>query len=130
MASELRVNTLKDASGNNSVATSVVSNGTAKAWVNLTQVTTTSARDSYNVASLTDNGTGKVIVNYTSSMADTNYVGCMYQNAFNGTSADEFNNDFAGGFGTKATGSVSEHSYASATIDAALVDIIVFGDLA
>ena len=32
MASELRVNTLKDASGNNSVATSVVFNGTCKAW--------------------------------------------------------------------------------------------------
>ena len=34
MASELRVNTLKDASGNNSIATSVVFNGTAKAWGN------------------------------------------------------------------------------------------------
>ena len=32
MASELRVNTLKDASGNNSVATSVIAEGTAKAW--------------------------------------------------------------------------------------------------
>ena len=35
MASELRVNTLKDASGNNSVATSTVAEGTAKAWTNL-----------------------------------------------------------------------------------------------
>ena len=34
MASELRVNTLKDAAGNNSVATSVVASGSAKAWVN------------------------------------------------------------------------------------------------
>ena len=34
MASELRVNTLKDASGNNSVATSVVFAWCAKAWVN------------------------------------------------------------------------------------------------
>ena len=33
MASELRVNTLKDASGNNSIATSFVANGSAKAWV-------------------------------------------------------------------------------------------------
>ena len=32
MASELRVNTLKDASGNNSIATSVVHNGVAKCW--------------------------------------------------------------------------------------------------
>ena len=35
MASELRVNTLKDASGNNSVATSTVARGSAKAWVQL-----------------------------------------------------------------------------------------------
>ena len=32
MASELRVNTLKDAAGNNSVATSFVASGSAKAW--------------------------------------------------------------------------------------------------
>ena len=34
MASELRVNTLKDASGNNSIATSVVHSGSAKVWIN------------------------------------------------------------------------------------------------
>ena len=33
MASELRVNTLKDAAGNNSIATSFVAGGSAKAWV-------------------------------------------------------------------------------------------------
>ena len=33
MASELRVNTLKDASGNNSVGMSTVANGSAKQWV-------------------------------------------------------------------------------------------------
>ena len=57
MASELRVNTLKDASGNNSVATSVVFNGTAKAWVNFNGTGTIATRDSNNVSSLTDNGT-------------------------------------------------------------------------
>ena len=35
MASELRVNTLKDASGNNSVATSTVAQGSAKAWAHI-----------------------------------------------------------------------------------------------
>ena len=36
MASELRVNTLKDASGNNSIATSTVFNGSAKNWTLIT----------------------------------------------------------------------------------------------
>jgi len=131
MASELRVNTLKDASGNNSVATSVVSNGSAKAWVYFTGVSSTSARDSYNVASLTDTATGKTTINYTSSMANTNYAGSMYSNAHSGgTASDTFNNDYTGGFGSKATGSVSQVAYASSTVDADANDVIIFGDLA
>ena len=46
MASELRVNTLKDASGNNSIATSFVAQGSAKAWVNFNGTGTIAARDS------------------------------------------------------------------------------------
>ena len=37
MASELRVNTLKDASGNNSIATSFVAMVVLKAWMNMEQ---------------------------------------------------------------------------------------------
>ena len=40
MASELRVNTLKDAAGNNSIATSFVAGGSAKAWATLLQLDT------------------------------------------------------------------------------------------
>jgi len=74
MASELRVNTLKDASGNNSVATSVVSNGTAKAWVNLNQDAPQAVRGSNNVSSVADEGTGATQTNLTSATADANYA--------------------------------------------------------
>jgi len=74
MASELRVNTLKDASGNNSVATSVVSNGTAKAWVNINQDATQAVRGSNNVSSIADEGTGATQTNLTSATADANYA--------------------------------------------------------
>ena len=47
MASELRVNTIKDASGNNSIATSFVAGGSAKAWVNLNGTGTIATRDSF-----------------------------------------------------------------------------------
>ena len=73
MASELRVNTLKDASGNNSIATSVVFNGSAKAWINFNGTGTIATRDSYNVGSITDNATGTYTVNYTSSFSDAEY---------------------------------------------------------
>ena len=74
MASELRVNTLKDASGNNSVATSVVFNGTSKAWVNVNGTGTPSFNDSYNASSLTDVGTGSRRISYTTNMNNANYA--------------------------------------------------------
>jgi hypothetical protein len=73
MASELRVNTLKDASGNNSVATSVVFAGSAKAWINVV-ADGSSVTDSYNVSSHDDDGTGDGGVNFTSNMANQGYA--------------------------------------------------------
>jgi len=72
MASELRVNTLKDASGNNSVATSYVANGSAKAWGHLA-AGGASLPDSFNLSSIDDDGTGEYGLNYTSAMNSTNY---------------------------------------------------------
>ena len=73
MASELRVNTLKDASGNNSVATSFVANGSAKAWINFDGTASdAAARGSLNLASMTDSGTGIYVCNLTSAFANTN----------------------------------------------------------
>ena len=59
MASELRVNTLKDASGNNSIGMSYVANGSAKAWLNLNgsatfDVSDTEINDSFNIGSTVD----------------------------------------------------------------------------
>ena len=68
MASELRVNTLKDASGNNSVATSVVFGGTAKFWIK-PAADLASISDSYNVSSLDDDGTGNGGVNFSNAMS-------------------------------------------------------------
>ena len=73
MASELRVNTLKDASGNNSIATSFVAGGSAKAWVNFNGESTLSVRDSLNIGSVTDNGTGNYTNNFSSAFASATY---------------------------------------------------------
>jgi len=45
-----------------------------RAWVNFDGTNTVSIRDSGNVSSITDNGTGDYIVNFTSSMPDVNYA--------------------------------------------------------
>ena len=52
MASELRVNTLKDASGNNSIATSFVAGGSSKSWMLLNGTGTIALGDSLNITSV------------------------------------------------------------------------------
>ena len=73
MASELRVNTLKDAAGANSVAMEYVAGGSAKAWVNFNGTGTIASRDSFNVTSLDDNGTGNYDVNFTNAMGNADF---------------------------------------------------------
>jgi len=45
----------------------------AKAWVNFNGSGTVAIRDSYNVSSITDDGTGKYKVNFSTAMSDINY---------------------------------------------------------
>ena len=47
--------------------------GLCKAWVNFNGTGTVAIRASYNVSSITDNGTVDYTVNFTTAMVDTNY---------------------------------------------------------
>ena len=69
--STLNVSNISD--GTDTVETGYVVNGSAKAWVNMNGQGTVAIRDSMNVASLTDVGTGHQRVNYTSAMSSANY---------------------------------------------------------
>jgi hypothetical protein len=46
----------------------------AKAWVNFNGTGTVAIRDSYNVSSITDNGTGDYTVNYSTALNNSNYA--------------------------------------------------------
>ena len=48
--------------------------GLAKAWVNFNGTGTVAIRASFNMSSITDNGTGDYTVNFTTAMVDANYV--------------------------------------------------------
>ena len=131
MASELRVNTLKDASGNNSVATSVVANGSAKAWINFNQTSTQAIRDSYNISSITDAATGQTSpIAFTNNMSDANFSPTHFNNANTGNNHSAFGNNFAGGCGGLATGSFGTSSYNTGYVDAELNYNSINGDLA
>jgi len=86
MASELRVNTLKDAAGNNSIATSFVAGGSAKAWINFNGTGTVAIRDSFNIASLSDAGTGLYDCAISSDFGNANFstTGAAGESADNG----------------------------------------------
>jgi len=76
MASELRVDTLKDSSGNNSVGMAYVSNGSAKMHATSELVGTHSNYDSFNVSSSSDDGVGQISHTLTSSMSLSTFNVC------------------------------------------------------
>jgi hypothetical protein len=68
--STLTVQTISN--GTISTSSANVING-AKAWVNFNGTGTVAIRASYNVSSITDNGTGDYTINFTNAFADANY---------------------------------------------------------
>ena len=72
--SEIRANTVSNAAGTGPVT--LTGQYAAKAWVNFQGNNTVTIRDSGNVSSVTDNGTGDYTINFSSSFADANYCTC------------------------------------------------------
>ena len=131
MASILRVNTITDASSNNSTAVSVINQGTVKAWFNFKGTDTVSLLDSTNVASMTDNGTGRYTGSLSNNMGNNNYcISCV--------------GDYDGGADTSGAHTSTEHDNNSTSAfqfqsfrpsDNAYVDVqkapaMIVGDLA
>ncbi len=68
-------------------ATQSLQQGLAKAWVNFNGTGTIATRDSFNLSSLSDIGTGEYSVTIASAMSDTNYavIGAVGRNANDGS---------------------------------------------
>ena len=128
MASELRVNTLKDAAGNNSIATSFVASGSAKASLNYKGTATNSVRYSFNVSSVTDNGTGDYTTNFTNSMSSANYTVTCSQGG--DTSNNETRVPKNGGALAASNFSVNTLLVGSSINDATYLFESIHGDLA
>jgi hypothetical protein len=99
-----------------------------KAWVNFNGTSTVAIRASYNVSSITDNGTGDYTVNFTSALADANYCAAV-------ASSNNTNTNIAEGTASynHATGSCSVITLnvnlgagAVALADRALVCVAIF----
>ena len=59
--------------GEGNSTTTNLQQGLAKAWANVTNATPT-INDSFNIASITDNGTGDYTLNFTNDMGNANYA--------------------------------------------------------
>ena len=81
MASTLKINTLTGVTTAGSIAvtgegnstTTNLQQGLAKAWINLNGTSTIATRDTFNVSSEDDDGTGLYSYNLTSAMGNSNY---------------------------------------------------------
>jgi hypothetical protein len=87
-----------------------------KAWVNFNGTGTVAIRASYNVSSITDNGTGQYTINFTNAMTDANY---SVVGAVSDTSAPGGSEVFAmlrGGLSTTSC-PVDSVAYTSSNVD-------------
>jgi hypothetical protein len=64
-----------------------------KAWVNFNGTGTVAIRDSFNVSSITDNGTGDYTVNFTIAMSSVNYAASVIAFSGAGTTGKAIRND-------------------------------------
>jgi hypothetical protein len=69
--STLKADTIQSTSGG---AATLTKQSAAKMWVDYTTVSSTAISKSFNVSSLTDNGTGDTTINLTSSMDGVDYA--------------------------------------------------------
>ena len=72
MAGKIVADTLEHSTAG-SVTTDYVVNGSAKAWVNFNGTGTIATRESLNVSTLTDNGTGDYKVTFTASLSTSDF---------------------------------------------------------
>jgi hypothetical protein len=101
----------------------------AKAWVNFNGTGAVAIRASYNVSSITDNGTGDYTVNFTTAMVDADYAATFgtvrNDAAVRGGNFVCLHRDQAGGGTLPASGSlrITTPEAASSAFDAANVDM-------
>ena len=131
--SELRADTITGSDGTSPVT--LTKQSAAKAWFNL-NAQTPALRDSFNIASFTDEGTGLYEGNFTSAMGNGDY-------SANGSSSvtgstNSYSNIFTTGdaddtYGLHSTAGIRVTNYshnAGALSDPQMMQLTVHGDLA
>jgi hypothetical protein len=130
MASILRVNTLTDASSNNSTPMATIAEGTAKTWLRMNGTGTPAINDSFNVSSITDQATGNYRVTIATDMANANY--CAVTGAGGGSSNQTLMNCSTPG-DALAAGTIDldlQYEHSTGANDPEIISLSIFGDTA
>jgi hypothetical protein len=121
--STAKLTTLADSAGANTSTPAEIASGRAKAWVNFDGTGTVAIRASFNVSSITDNGTGSYTVNFATALVDANYV-CNVS-ASNATDAGNLNPP-AGVDRAASSVRIDVESSTPTQFDAELIDVAIF----
>ena len=125
--SDIRANTISDASGNGPI--NLTGQSAAKVWINFDGSSTTSTpsmtsvRGSLNVSSLVSVATGIDDTNYANNFANVNYAATAGSTA-GGTS------HFSSGFYTASTLRITSKGTNGSNANASIVTFMAAGDLA
>ena len=122
--STLNVSNITD--GTDTVGTSYVLNGSAKAWVNLNGTGTLTVNESFNITSVTDVGTGTYNLNLSNSMSSGNY------STSGGASNTSSNNWFMNNASSFHSSNIARFysAYTAAAVDSSIFTANIHGDLA
>ena len=120
----------KNTNTEKSIDTSYIFNGVAKVWINFDGTGTPAARDSFNVTSITDNGTGSYDIVFTNSMSSANYTSQCSLN--NGTTDVSAAHDYGWAIVDRTTADFrwDTENASNSQVDLGLLDALVLGDLA
>ena len=133
MASELRVTTIANNAGTESVDTTYVINGSAKQWSSFDQRGTTyganTSGDTLNTSSQADESTGVVTVNFTNNMSNATY---NVQNSphYDRTTANKIYARMGAGANVTTSSYLSASARGDGLIDDTLHNSMALGDLA
>lgn len=102
--------------------------GLCKVWANLDGTGTIALNDSFNVDSVTDNGTGDYTCTFTANMANANYGTAMGKEENSGGNGEQF----VPNGGTYSTSQVQVHNVNSggSNVDVPKAMVSIHGDLA
>ena len=121
--STLEVSNLND--GTTTLATTFVTNGSAKVWCRWDFSETNVIKDSLNVSSLSDDSTGTNTINYSSSMSNANYSAVTGTVRNTRVSGPTGNSDV-----TTSTIKILSYSSSGSLFDSVFASAKVHGDLA